>query len=62
MELQIKFIQSGKQHDYSKPRYSVNIIIDDLEIIIRKSQFDNLTKINKLLEEYKRKQCELYNP
>lgn len=58
VHLQIKFIKSGREEDFSKPRYAARFSVDELLLRVRKDQFDNIIDLNKIMEQYQKLQFE----
>ncbi len=60
MCLEVRFVQSGKANDYTKPRYSAKIAIEALVFKMHKGQFDNVVEVSKIIEQYQKLQFSLY--
>jgi len=58
VHLQIKFVKSGNEEDYSKPKYAAKFSIEELILKVRKDQFDNMIDLNKVVEQYQKMQFE----
>ena len=59
MDLEVKFIQSGKANDDTQPKYSAKFAIEILTFKIRKEQFDNIVELEKEVEKFQKFQYSL---
>ena len=59
LNITLFFIQSGISADYTKPKYTAKVAIENLAFKMHKTQFDNLVEISKVVEKYQRMQHSL---